>query len=196
MGSRIWVPSLLAAAALCALLLVLRNMGQKSLDIAAEPFGIDIARRTNADAVVPENAPSEKTATAPQPAKFEKQTTKSVAPQRNVVKAPPSLEEELAGMQRARATLARGDAAAALAELNAFERDAGFRKLSVEATLLRIEVLAQAGKTDEARAEARRFVEKNPNNPLVDRAKKFARPPASPGTNDSVNSEPVKTESE
>jgi hypothetical protein len=96
---------------------------------------------------------------------------------------PPSLEQELAGLARVRAALDRGDAKAALSELHRFDQGQGFRKLTVEAKLLRIEALAQAGKTDESRAEARRFVETNPNNPLVDRAEKFARPPTAPAEN-------------
>ncbi|HEY6816809.1 MAG TPA: tetratricopeptide repeat protein [Croceibacterium sp.] len=84
-------------------------------------------------------------------------------------------------MQRARAALGRGDAAAALAELDRFGRGPGWRQLAVEARLLRIEALARAGRAEEARNLARRFVEQNPNNPLVDRARTFATPPASSG---------------
>ncbi|HEU5077190.1 MAG TPA: tetratricopeptide repeat protein, partial [Polyangiaceae bacterium] len=97
------------------------------------------------------------------------------------VRAPPSLDQELASMQRARAALGRGDASAALAELDRFGRGPGWRQLAVEARLLRIEALARAGRVDEARNLARRFVEQNPNNPLVDRARTFIAPAASSG---------------
>jgi outer membrane protein assembly factor BamD (BamD/ComL family) len=82
-------------------------------------------------------------------------------------------------MQRARAALGRDDAHAALEELDRFRRDRGWRKLSVEASLLRIEALSRAGRTEEARQQAARFVKQHPNNPLVDRAQSFAAPTAS-----------------
>ena len=97
------------------------------------------------------------------------------------LRPPPSLDQELASMQRARAALGRGDASVALAELDQFGRGPGWRQLAVEARLLRIEALARAGRADEARNLARRFVEQNPNNPLVDRARTFATPAASSG---------------
>jgi hypothetical protein len=106
-------------------------------------------------------------------------TTPEPAVQRARARAPASLEQELASMQHARAALGRGDAPGALAELDEFGHSHGWRQLAVEAQLLRIEALAQAGRADEARDLARRFVEQNPNNPLVDRARTFAAP-ASP----------------
>jgi hypothetical protein len=103
--------------------------------------------------------------------------------------APPTLAQELSGIQSARAFLTAGDAAAALAQLDRFQRDSGFQQLKVEAQLLRIEALSQVGRTEEARAQALRFVEENRNNPLVDRAAKFTRNPASPEVAGSVKSE-------
>jgi hypothetical protein len=90
-------------------------------------------------------------------------------------RAPPTLDEELATMNAARTSLGSGKATAALAELDRFEKLRGFRKLSVEASLLRIESLAKLGRLEEARARAVRFIAENPNNPLVDRAAQFAR---------------------
>jgi outer membrane protein assembly factor BamD (BamD/ComL family) len=84
-------------------------------------------------------------------------------------------------MQRARTALRRGDASAALAELDQFGRGPGWRQLAVEARLLRIEALARAGRAEEARNLARRFVQQYPNNPLVDRARSFVTPAASSG---------------
>ena len=89
---------------------------------------------------------------------------------------PVTLEQELAGVQRARAALDRGDAQASLAELDRFGRERGWNRLDVEAGMLRIEALAGVGRSDEARKLARRFVEQHPNNPLVDRARRFAAP--------------------
>jgi outer membrane protein assembly factor BamD (BamD/ComL family) len=92
-------------------------------------------------------------------------------------------------MQRARAALGRGAATVALAELEAFGRNSGWRQLSVEASLLRIEALAAAGRTEQARSQARRFVEQHPNNPLVDRAQKFATGQAADAAPSSVKTE-------
>jgi outer membrane protein assembly factor BamD (BamD/ComL family) len=92
-------------------------------------------------------------------------------------------------MQRARSALARGDTTAALAELDNFARGPGWRRLAVEASLLRIEALARAGRRDEARNLAKRFVEQHPNNPLVDRARTFANPPAPRGSFEPISGE-------
>lgn len=193
-GARVWVPSVLAAVAFCVFILALRSPGTKTLDIAAEPFGAEAIRREHSEEVDRQEAPSEKATVAPT---SETKAQKTAPRSRKVEKPPPpSLEEELAGMQRARAALDRGDATASLSELSRFDRGPGFRKLAVEANLLRIEALAQAGRTDEAQEEAHRFVEKNPNNPLVDRAQKFTRPPVSRDTADSVKSKPENSESD
>lgn len=193
-GARVWVPSVLAAVAFCVFVLALRSAGTKSLEIAAEPFGAEAIRREHSEEVDRQEAPSEKATVTPI---SETKAQETALPSRKVEKPPPpSLEEELAGMQRARAALDRGDATASLSELSRFDRGPGFRKLTVEANLLRIEALAQAGRTDEAQAEARRFVEKNPNNPLVDRAQKFTRPPVSPGAADAVKADSEKSKPE
>jgi len=46
-------------------------------------------------------------------------------------------------------------------------------KLRAEATLLRIQALARAGNAQAASTLAQRFVEQNPDSPLVDRARSF-----------------------
>lgn len=112
-------------------------------------------------------------------------------PRAELKPAPPTLDQELAQMKTARAALDSGDAASALAELDRFEKSRGWRQLGVEAGLLRIEALGKLGKTEEARERATRFIEENPNNPLVDRAARFTRS-SSPG--DAQTSE--KSESE
>jgi hypothetical protein len=99
-------------------------------------------------------------------------------PKREPKREPASLDEELASMQRARAALRQGNAPAALAELDRFGQRPGWRQLAVEASLLRIEVLARAGRVDESRNLARRFIAQHPNNPLVDRARSFATTPS------------------
>jgi hypothetical protein len=159
-----------AAAALVAGAMILKQRAADSVDISAEVLTPPTAEeRTVAPVQVPP-VPSAAVSAAPRP-------TVKRAPAR----APASLEQELASVQRARAALGRGDALAALAELDRFDRGPGWRRLAVEARLLRIEALAQAGRADEARDLARRFVEQHPNNPLVDRARAFAAPPSPSG---------------
>jgi hypothetical protein len=87
---------------------------------------------------------------------------------------PPTLAEEVTSLQHARAALASGDAARCLRELDAYDRVLKGQKLKSEATLLRVQALARAGKNEDAAALARRFAEQNPNDPLVDRARKLA----------------------
>lgn len=88
--------------------------------------------------------------------------------------APPTLSDELASLKRARSSLSGGEPAATLAELDRYDRTLHGKALRSEATVLRIEALSRLGQRDRAAALARQFVEKNPNDPLVDRARSFA----------------------
>jgi len=174
-GARVWLAVAAAAAVAGAIL---------SLQVPADPIDI-----TAEAPVSPNTQPHTTDASTAAPAPVQIPPISSEAPpvapgpsaKRAPVRPAPSLEQELASMQRARAALGRGDASAALAELDQFGRGPGWRQLAVEARLLRIEALARAGRADEARNLARRFVEQNPNNPLVDRARTFATPAASSG---------------
>jgi len=172
-GARVWL--LVAAAAAVAGALFSLQVPEHSIDISAEALAPPSAQRQTTGAHTaappPRSAPSNDLGPV----------ASSLPAKRTPVRTPPSLDQELATMQRARAALGRGDAAAALAELDRFGRGPGFRQLAVEARLLRIEALARAGRADEARNLARRFVQQNPNNPLVDRARTFATPAASSG---------------
>lgn len=85
-----------------------------------------------------------------------------------------TLEEELAFLDRARQALLQGNTSAALASLAQYEKVATSRRLGAEAALLRIQVLAAAGRGREASERAREFVRQNPNSPLVDRARSFS----------------------
>ncbi|HEY3252816.1 MAG TPA: hypothetical protein VGJ91_02675 [Polyangiaceae bacterium] len=84
-----------------------------------------------------------------------------------------SLSDELSALKVASNALAAGDARAALAALDRYDRVLKGQKLRAEATLLRIEALERAGQAPAASALARRFVEQNPDSPLVDRARSF-----------------------
>jgi hypothetical protein len=87
---------------------------------------------------------------------------------------PPTLADELDVLQRARSALGSGDPARALGELDRYDRVLQGRKLESEATLLRIEALSRTGRAEQAAALARRFIESNPNHPLVDQARRYA----------------------
>jgi hypothetical protein len=173
-GARVWLA--VAAAAAVAGAILSMQVPAAPIDITAEaPAPASTQHTTDASTAPPTTFPVSPVSSAAPP----------VAPgpstKRAPVRPPPSLDQELASMQRARAALGRGDASAALAELDQFGRGPGWRQLAVEARLLRIEALARAGRADEAQNLARRFVEQNPNNPLVDRARTFATPAASSG---------------
>jgi hypothetical protein len=76
-----------------------------------------------------------------------------------------SLAEQVALMDEARRALARGDAASALSISDRYEQKFPGGSLVQEATLLRIEALAQQGDRAAAAAVARRFLAAHPDSP-------------------------------
>jgi hypothetical protein len=106
-----------------------------------------------------------------------------VAPRTNVRPAPPtpsavpkpSLTDEVRALEKARSELRSGDASAALVTLDDYDRRLRGGVMNAEATLLRIEALARAGRVTDADALARRFVEANPHSALADRARQFVK---------------------
>jgi hypothetical protein len=88
----------------------------------------------------------------------------------------PSLEAELALLDRARAELARGEAATALSSLDEYDTTLKGTRLALEARLLRIQALAAHGKRAEAATIAREFIARHPDSPLAERARAFAEP--------------------
>lgn len=173
-GARVWL-LVAAVAAVAGAAMLSMHAPEAPIDISAEALAPPSAQRQTTGAHTAAPPPRPPRSSDPPP------VASSPSAKRAPVRTPPSLDQELACMQRARAALGRGDAAAALAELDRFGRGPGWRQLAVEARLLRIEALARAGRAEEARNLARRFVEQNPNNPLVDRARSFATPAASSG---------------
>jgi len=95
---------------------------------------------------------------------------------RPVVSAPVSLDDELSALKLASSSLEAGNTQAALAALDRYDRVLKGKKLRAEATVLRIEALAQGGEGGAASALAQRFVSQNPESPLVDRARSFIKP--------------------
>lgn len=87
--------------------------------------------------------------------------------------APPTLEAELAVLDRARTELTAGRAAAALASLDYYATTLRGSHLALEARLLRIQALAALGERAQAAALARDLVARHPDSPLAERARSF-----------------------
>lgn len=85
----------------------------------------------------------------------------------NLAKPSGASPEELRKIEAARAALNRGDAAAAIAQLNDYDASHPKGTLKPESMALRIQVLNKSGKTTEARALANEFEEKYPSHPLL-----------------------------
>ncbi len=85
-----------------------------------------------------------------------------------------ALSEELARLDGARTKLASGQPSAAIEALDAYGREFPRGSLRLEASVLRIEALAKAGRTSEARDRAKRFLAAHPNSVLGARVKRYA----------------------
>jgi hypothetical protein len=89
----------------------------------------------------------------------------------------PSIAWEIAALDRARRALAAQDAASALESLDRLEQYGPTSNFGPEAALLRIEALDSAGRSAEARAAARHFLDRYPSNAGSERVRAFlARP--------------------
>lgn len=100
---------------------------------------------------------------------------RAVAPPTPSHAPPATLSDELSALKSASNALNAGDAQAALAALDHYERVLKGSQLRAEATLLRIQALARAGQATAASDLATQFVERNPNSPLVDRARSYVQ---------------------
>jgi hypothetical protein len=89
----------------------------------------------------------------------------------------PTLGQELALVQAARAALDAGDGKHALALLDQYARSTHKPRLADEATVVRLEALSRTGRGAEAAKLAREFVAEHPGSPLVDRARAFITTP-------------------
>jgi hypothetical protein len=94
----------------------------------------------------------------------------SAAPPR----APATLSEEVAALDRARSALGGGDASTALRALDDYDHVLHGTRLSEEATLLRVEALSRSGQAAAASRLAQAFIRANPGSPLAERARGFA----------------------
>ena len=159
----------LAGAALAAAFAL-----QFSRQKPADPISAEPARpRASAPKPVPA-APSAPSASAqPAPLPAPSSVHSALTAPRASASAAATLSDELEALKVAASALSTGDAQAALAALDRYDHVLKGSKLRAEATLLRIQALARAGNTQAASALAQRFVEQNPDSPLVDRARSF-----------------------
>jgi hypothetical protein len=86
---------------------------------------------------------------------------------------PSELRAELRRVDQARALLDAGRAAAALAELRTYRQEFPAGRLSPEALFLEMQAQHQLGRSAEARAAARRIVERYPAGPHAGRAREI-----------------------
>lgn len=86
-----------------------------------------------------------------------------------------ALGAELAALDAVRSKLAADDATGALASLGAYFRAFPRGRLHLEAEVLRIDTLAQAGRPDDARRYAEDFLLRHPNSVLTARIRPYAQ---------------------
>jgi hypothetical protein len=160
-----------AATALAAGAALLAGQHESAERITAEPSSTVLRR--------PQRAVSSGPAVAPTPVVG----VVSSATPRNTASAPlpvlsaqVSLSDELDALKVVSSALAAGDTKGALAGLDHYDHVLKGKKMRAEATLLRIEALSRSGQAGAASALAQQFVEKNPESPLVDRARSFVKP--------------------
>jgi hypothetical protein len=164
--------SLLGAAAALAAGVALLARGQEAADrISAEPAPTLIHGEQKAAPSAPVLAPT------PAASVISSATprTSTNAPAL-VQSAPISLSDELSALKVASNALASGNSRAALVALDQYDHVLKGKKMRAEATLLRIEALSRSGEAEAASALAQQFVDKNPESPLVDRARSFVKP--------------------
>jgi hypothetical protein len=89
----------------------------------------------------------------------------------HLARPPVTLAHELSSLDAARGLLARGDASGALARLDAYGRAYPHGRLGLEAEVLRIDALAESGRSDAARARAEAFLQHHPHSVLAARVR-------------------------
>jgi hypothetical protein len=130
----------------------------------AEPVASAVSAAVAAP-LEPVVAPAERSSLAPSAAVAPRPLVATAASARRP--AAPSLFEEQAIIESARAALARGDSASALSTLDGYDR-AAERQFGPEALALRIEALSR-GDLARARSLAAEFRQRYPHHPLLSR---------------------------
>lgn len=177
--------ALVAVVGLAAVVVVpqLRRASFASRRVVPAPVALRAADKlpeAATSAPAPLSAPAPATPTAPTAAVISGQVSPAASSQaRAAVHAPTAAEAlrlELQQLDRARALVAAGRGSAALSVLDGYARAAPRGALRLEAEALRIDALAQSGRTAEARARASAFLAKYPSSVLAARVRKLAGP--------------------
>ena len=131
---------------------------------ARDPFAVIPPPRPIATISTPSAAPSV-APIAPSNAQQAGSARTAVSASASPSARPLSIADEIALLDKARTALADGDTASALRILDAHDRAFPNGALGPEASVLRIDALADAGDETNARAEAKRFLAAHPNGP-------------------------------
>jgi TolA-binding protein len=131
---------------------------------------VELAARPRQPAPATDEAEETETETEPPAGKRPLNTAPS-APAVELKEDDPSLNAEVAALDRARKSLASGQADRALGELGAYARDFPGGRLGPEALFLRMEASAQRGDQASAERAARELLQHHPNSPHAARAR-------------------------
>jgi hypothetical protein len=164
-----FVPVLAAAA---AVVLWVSPQPREEPSIKAERGVAVPSAPPTASEAVNETLKAPRAVPAPLPEVPKETPMKRALPEKRAVEKPASLAEEVALLDRVKKALDAGDAGQALKLLAPYQKPRG-RRLTAEATVLRIEALAKAGQSAEASRLAEDFLDRHPHSPLVDRARSY-----------------------
>ena len=164
---------LLAAAAVCLLGLVARDVGRRSPRI--EPAADDALRVQRSAPRARPASDAQRTPRVSDAPREEGAPKAPAKPRPETQRAPATLTEEVAALDAARSALAAGNPKGALAQLDRYDSKLRGARLRTEALLLRSEALAADGRKAAAAELAREFLSTYPNSPLADRARALAR---------------------
>jgi hypothetical protein len=174
-------PWLAAVAALIAIAVVIVDhpppralIGPEQVHGPRPPAPAESPRLPPALAIETSPVPAPVVDAAPAPANLKSDSSPPARLRRPDPPRTPSLEAELALLDRARAELARGEPATALSSLDDYDAALKGTRLALEARLLRIQALAAHGNRTEASKLAREFIARHPDSPLAERARAFA----------------------
>jgi hypothetical protein len=136
-------------------------LGVSLVGATAVPVSYYALRTEGANKIVPSSH-----VTAPGPTAPESTASAEVPAARAAM-----LSEELGALDRARLSLANGDARRALDELDAYDRRFRGGRLQVEAEVMRIDAFAKVGRKDLARQHADAFLRRHPTSVLATRVR-------------------------
>ena len=91
----------------------------------------------------------------------------------NTNRAKPSIRDEVALLDRARAAVGGGDGSLALRHLDHYASEFPKGSLRLEAEVLRIQALASAGRKVEASQRAKRLLARSPNSVVASRLRRY-----------------------